>query len=147
MIFILWNKVRYIHIKAQGITFTWLSTLEQERYVPNCTTQQEDDLNSWRRCQRSQMQPYNVCSFVNNPTSKITTFVVFKSLEQCLIQLMPRGWLSGQSIWNVHTRGMKLGCRYRIAFTELKLGVSCLLNLGINNKGVVIYLWWHNPTT
>jgi hypothetical protein len=40
---------------------------------------------------------------------EIAASVVFKGLERGAIQLMPRGWFSQRSIWNMHTR-----CRVKL---------------------------------
>jgi hypothetical protein len=69
---------------------------------------------------------------------EIAASAVFKSLDKGVFQLMPRGWFSHQS--GICTGGVELSCRYRITFTKLKLKMSLLLNLMINNRGVVVHL-------
>jgi hypothetical protein len=70
---------------------------------------------------------------------EIAASAVFKGLDRSAIQLMPSG-SSPDGLSGIYTRGRELSCRYRITFTELKLKVSILLNLGISNGGVVVHL-------
>jgi hypothetical protein len=59
----------------------------------------------------------------------------------------PAGGSPG-SLSGVYTWGLgELSYRFRGTITELNLSRSPPLNLGINNRGVVIHLWWHNPNS
>ena len=123
-----------------------LSTIDRERYVPSCTTNEEDDLNSWRRCWRSQIEPTGDHSSVNNSDSILPHLQSPRASIQVWSNWCPADG-SPDDLSEICTRGIKLSCRYWISFAELELRESPLPNLRINNGGVVVHVRWHSPTS
>jgi hypothetical protein len=70
----------------------------------------------------------------------IAASAVFEGLHHAPYQLMPRGWLSQRFIWRMHLRLRRIELKILRTITELNLIGSPPLNLGINNRDVVIHL-------